>query len=166
MRPLRRCRGPRCAVMSCAGAYVSGADGSNECPAGSVRIETEAACRTAVNAAGKTFSAVGTSSAVPRGCYYFTTNSNAWFNTHAVGAGVSGYQMLCAAAATTGGPPAPIHAHVCVCVCVCGCVYVWVCLSVYLHRYVEKGIDIYGYIYNRYIYRTGMFKYMYLILII
>ncbi len=39
-------------VLSCAGAYVSGAEGSNVCPAGSARIETEAACRTAVAAAG------------------------------------------------------------------------------------------------------------------
>ena len=93
------------AVLACAGAYVSGAAGSNECPAGSVRIETEAACRTAAAAAGKTFSAVVTSSTAPRGCYYFTTNSNAWFNTHAVGAGNSNTQLLCPAAATTGAPP-------------------------------------------------------------
>jgi hypothetical protein len=84
--------------------YVSAAAGSNECPASSVRIETEAACRTAVTAAGKTFTAVGTSSAVPRGCYYFTANNNAWFNTHAVGAGVSGYQLMCSAV-TSGATP-------------------------------------------------------------
>jgi hypothetical protein len=69
-----------------------------------MRIETEAACRAAVTAAGWTFTAVGTSSAVPRGCYYFSTNSNAWFNTHAVGAGVSGYQLLCIVV-TSGATP-------------------------------------------------------------
>ena len=93
------------AVLLCAGAYVSGDAGSNACLAGSVRIEAEAACRTAAAAAGKTFAAVVASSTAPRGCYYFTANSNAWFNTHAVGAGNSNTQLLCAAATTTGAPP-------------------------------------------------------------
>ncbi len=97
------------AVLSCAGAYVSGAAGSNECPAGSVRIEAEAACRTAATAAGKdpststSFSFVETDPTYPRGCYY--TGIYAYFNTHAVGAGVSSSQLLCAALATTTGAP-------------------------------------------------------------
>ncbi len=101
--------GPRVAVLPCAGAYVSGDRGSNACPAGSVRIETEAACRTAAAAAGKTttdWSFVETQTNFPRGCYYDTYNT-AYFNTHAVGAGNSGSQLLCAA--TTG---APLHAPV------------------------------------------------------
>ncbi len=93
-------------VPSCAGAYVSGDRGSNACPAGSARIETEAACRTAVAAAGKTpypfF--VMTSPYVPRGCYYNTNTDLAVFNPHAVGAGDFGYHLLCAALATTGAP--------------------------------------------------------------
>ena len=101
--------GPRVAVLSCAGAYVYGAAGSNACPAGSVRIETEAACRTAVAAAGKTPSTsypfVETDAGWPRGCYYVTASNYAYFNTHAVGAGWSGYQLLCAALATTTGAP-------------------------------------------------------------
>ena len=84
---------------------MSGAAGSNECPAGSVRIEAEAACRTAAAAAGKTFSFVETYSASPRGCYYDTDYSVANFNAHAVGAGCFGYQLLCAALAT-GAPRA------------------------------------------------------------
>jgi hypothetical protein len=97
------------AVLSCAGAYVSGAAGSNACPAGSVRIETEAACRTAVTAAGKdaAHSFVVASSTYPRGCFYFTSVNSAYFNTHAVGAGSSYVQPLCAALVTTG---APLHA--------------------------------------------------------
>ncbi len=93
-------------MLSCAGAYVSGAAGSNACPAGSARIETEAACRTAAAAAGKTPGSpfVGTWSAYPRGCFYDTGSNNAWFNTHTVGAGASGYQLLCAAIVTTGAP--------------------------------------------------------------
>jgi hypothetical protein len=93
------------AVPSCAGAYVSGDLGSNECPAGSARIETEAACRTAAAAAGKTFDVVLTESTYPRGCYYVTFSNYAFFNTHAVGAGRSGLQLLCAAV-TTGAPTA------------------------------------------------------------
>jgi hypothetical protein len=96
------------AVPSCAGAYVSGDRGSNECPAGSVRIETEAACRSAATAAGKSagsseYPFVDTDPTSPRGCYY-DNNNVAWFNTHAVGAGLSAYQLLCAALATTGAP--------------------------------------------------------------
>ncbi len=96
------------AVLSCAGAYVSGAAGSNACPVGSVRIVTEAACRTAAAAAGKTPGStfVWTDSTYPRGCYYDTINNYAYLNMHAVGAGSSGRQLLCAAV-TTG---APLHA--------------------------------------------------------
>jgi hypothetical protein len=92
---------------------VSGAAGSNACPAGSVRIETEAACRTAAAAAGKTpststsFPFVLTDSREPRGCYYVTSTNEAYLNTHAVGAGCS-TQLLCAAA--TAGAPPPMRA--------------------------------------------------------
>jgi hypothetical protein len=92
---------------------VSGAAGSNECPAGSVRIVTEAACRTAATAAGKTVDSffVVTYSGDPRGCYY-TGRNKAYFNPHPVGAGVPGTQLLCAAA-TTGAPPlTPMRAGV------------------------------------------------------
>jgi hypothetical protein len=96
------------AVPPCclAGAYVSGADGSNACPAGYVRIEAEAACRAAVTATGKTAGSpfVDTDAAYPRGCYYDTGSNDAYFNPHAVGAGDSGYRLLCAALATTGAP--------------------------------------------------------------
>jgi hypothetical protein len=93
--------GPRVRVLSCAGAYVSGAAGSNACPAGSARIESEAACRTAAVAAGKPFIGVWTESFVPRGCYYDTGFNDARFNTHAVGAGHPSVQPLCATGAPT-----------------------------------------------------------------
>ena len=84
-----------------------GASGSNECPAGSVWIETEAACRTAVAATGRTigsaFAFVATYPDYPRGCYYGSGTNAAWFNPHAVGAGVYGYQLLCATV-TIGAP--------------------------------------------------------------
>ncbi len=93
------------AVHRTAGAYVSGAAGSNTCPAGSVRIETVAACRTAAAAAGKTAASVSvvTDPDYPRGCYYPTGSNTAFFNAHAVGAGCSARQLLCAAL-TTGAP--------------------------------------------------------------
>ncbi len=95
------------ALCAGAGAYVSGAAGSNECPAGSARIETEAACRTAAAAAewGKTVGSgfVETDPNYPRGCYF--TSNTAYFNTDAVGTGNSDAQLLCAAVSTTGAPP-------------------------------------------------------------
>ncbi len=63
-----------------------------------MRIETEDVCRTAAAAAGKTFDFVATDSTTPRGCFYFTLSDNAYFNTHAVGAGDPDYQLLCARA--------------------------------------------------------------------
>jgi hypothetical protein len=100
------------AVLSCAGAYVAGADRSNECPAGSVRIETEAACRTAAAAAGKTVPSafVETDPYAPRGCYYASMNTSvyfnfAYFNPHPVGFGDTTYRLLCAV--TSGAPPPP-----------------------------------------------------------
>jgi hypothetical protein len=92
-----------CAALSCAGAYVSGDYDSNACPAGSARIEAEAACRTAAAAAGRTFYAVETVSYSPRGCYYVTYTNTAYLNTHTVGAGNPNAKLLCAAV-TTGAP--------------------------------------------------------------
>jgi hypothetical protein len=76
-----------------------------------VRIAAEAACRTAAAAAGKTFSSVLTSSYYPRGCCYYDTYVS--FNTDAVGAGSTSYQLLCAAV-TTGAPSTPLRARACV----------------------------------------------------
>ncbi len=106
-RLLRHGRRAARAVPSCAGAYVAGAAGSNECPAGSARIVAEDACRTAAAAAGKTVvgsTFVETASYTPRGCYYYTSSNNAYFNANAVGAGNSASRLLCAALATTGAP--------------------------------------------------------------
>ncbi len=91
------------AVPSCAGAYASGAAGSNICPAGSVRIVTNGACRAAAAAAGKTVRSafVKTYPNMPRGCYYDIGLNNAYFNTPAVGAGRSDAQLLCAPGAPT-----------------------------------------------------------------
>ena len=74
-----------------------------------MRIETEAACRTAATATGKTVGSnfLKTNSTYPRGCYYDWSNV-ANFNTDAVGAGSWVYQLLCAAA-TTGAPHRCAH---------------------------------------------------------
>ena len=89
-------------MLSSAGAYVSGAAGSNECPAGSVRIEAEAACRAAATATGKTAgSPFGVTSPIPpRGCYYSTITNRAFLNADAVGAGHPNARLLCAGAPT------------------------------------------------------------------
>ena len=114
---LRHGRGAARAVPSCAGAYVSGSAGSNECPAGSVRIEAESACRTAATATGKTAGSplVATLAVAPKGCYYSTITNRAFFNADAVGADFVGnggaVHLLCA---VTNGAPPP---HWCACAC-------------------------------------------------
>ncbi len=114
----RHGRGAARAVPSCAGAYVSGADGSNACPAGSARIETEAACRTAAAAAGKPFGSVVTYADSPRGCFYVTSYNYAFFNADAVGAGLSSARLLCAALVATGAPlHAPMRRRACAARC-------------------------------------------------
>jgi hypothetical protein len=102
--------GPRRVVLPCAGAYVSGPVNSNQCPAGSARIAAEAACRTAVAAAGKTTGTpfVVSVSAEPRGCNYFTRSNIAYFNADPVGAGNPNAQLLCSAGADAGAPPVPM----------------------------------------------------------
>jgi hypothetical protein len=90
---------------------VSGAMSSNTCPAGTLRIETEAACRTAGVAAGKTVGPnfVESAPTYPRGCYY-TTSNWAFFNGHHVGFGHSSAQPLCAAVTTGALPPSRMYA--------------------------------------------------------
>ncbi len=89
---------------------MSGAAGSNECPAGSVRIEAEAACRTAATAAGMTVVSTSVDADNLRGCYYFYRSNVAYFNPHAVGAGDDINAKLLCATATTGAPPPPMRA--------------------------------------------------------
>jgi hypothetical protein len=96
-----------------AGAYASGAAGSNDCPAGYVRIMSEAECRAAAVAKGKVQCDPGfvlTASTLPRGCMYGTGgNDCVMLNTDLNGAGFAdaNYQFftLCA-----GAPPYVPHA--------------------------------------------------------
>jgi hypothetical protein len=109
-------RGAARAVLSCAGAYMVGFAGSNACPAGSVRIETEAACRTAAAATGKTASTsfVVTSSLAPSGCAFNPNTNQAQFNTFSgPGEGSSTRQVLCVAA----GAPPRAYSHACTPAC-------------------------------------------------
>ena len=74
---------------------MSGSAGRNECPAGSSRIETEAVCRAAVAATGKTLGSpfVDSNPDFPRGCYLMT--NDAFFNQHVPGGSDSGSRLLC-----------------------------------------------------------------------
>ena len=75
---------------------MSGSAGRNECPADSSRIETEAVCRAAVAATGKTLGSpfVDSNPDFPRGCYLMT--NDAFFNQHVPGGSDSGSRLLCA----------------------------------------------------------------------
>ena len=117
---------------------MSGAEGSNECPAGSARIQTEAACRIAAVAVGKTVGTpdfVGTYSYYPRGCYLWgvPSYSYAWLNSHPVGAGNSAARLLCTAA-TTGAPlRAPMYKYL--------FIYLFLCnICLYIYIYIETDI--------------------------
>ncbi len=98
------CVGPRVAVLSCAGAYVSGDVDSNECPEGYFRIETSAGCRIAATAAGKTYRNPLQDRLLPRGCFYRTSSNNAYYNQVMPGAGNWDAQLLCAATAGASPP--------------------------------------------------------------
>jgi hypothetical protein len=89
-------------VLSCAGAYVYGDANSNECPAGSTWILTEAACKTAAAAEGKEFAMAVTDADAARGCSYHLEMFKVCFNGHAVGAAFHMHQLLCI---TTSAPP-------------------------------------------------------------
>jgi hypothetical protein len=72
---------------------------SNECPAGYVRIATEAACRIAFTLLGGASTVpieVETDSTTPRGCYALVDKF--YFNKDTVGAGDDTYDLVCAAA--------------------------------------------------------------------
>ncbi len=64
-----------------------------------MRIETEAACGTAVATVSmnsKTFLGSDTNPSMPRGCYlYFADPHSAYLNTHLVGAGNAVVGLVC-----------------------------------------------------------------------
>jgi hypothetical protein len=90
--------------VCCAGLYVAGGVFSNECPAASVRIVTEAACRAAASAANLTQGSpfVGIWPLWPKGCYYSIVTGTAFLNTDPVGFACPSYPLLCAK--QTGAP--------------------------------------------------------------
>ena len=91
-----------------AGVYTYGLEGSNECPAGSERIVAEEACRAAATTLGRSlgttvYAFVERDRAYPRGCYSAGA-SEAYFNTHATGAGSSDSRLLCAVSGVSRRP--------------------------------------------------------------
>ncbi len=130
-------------MLSCAGAYVLGVAGSNECPAGTVRIETEAECRIAAAARGLKLWGVwmymcdgcaNNWQSDPaaanilqndvnwlRGCYLVTFYDRVLFNTHAVGKGQPQGTLLCFDASATYGAPQRRCARTRVCTGACVC---------------------------------------------
>ena len=97
--------GPSCArrvpswayYSSAAGAFTWGVNGSNDCPAPSVRIVDAATCQRAAAAAGKTYDGTVDDSTFPRGCAWYTSGSGAYVRLNtAVGAGSPSAVLLCA----------------------------------------------------------------------
>jgi hypothetical protein len=85
----------------CAGLYIYGVAGSNECPAKTARIVDTAMCERASAAAGLSFYGSTTSSNTPRGCSV-GTSSRTFLNTDLVGAGQANSRLLCTV--PTGAP--------------------------------------------------------------
>jgi hypothetical protein len=123
-------------VLSCAGAYMVGVAGNNTCPAGSVRIETEAACRTAAAALGKSVdssSFVVTAPLAPPGCAFNPSNNQAQFNTiSGSGTGSSSRQVLCVAS----GAPRRAYSRACTPACAAA---LRVCIDACVSHWHKRG---------------------------
>ena len=68
--------------------------GSNDCPAGSVRIDTEMACKSAAATLGFEYANNLSNSGRPKGCY--GNGTHWWLNTHATGKASTTRQLVCA----------------------------------------------------------------------
>ncbi len=86
--------------MYAAPTYVLGDSGSNECPAGYVRITDASACERAATAMGKKWS--GKTSYIhmpdrPSGCFWWY-GSDVFLNYHPTGSGYQNRLLLCTGA--------------------------------------------------------------------
>jgi hypothetical protein len=96
--------------LHCAGGFLWGNAGSNECPTDATQIVDEAACRSAAIATEKPYAGVSTIMNQPKGCYLDVSASIVYLNAHSIGAGNAWTLLLCAAcpgctSAPTGTPP-------------------------------------------------------------
>jgi hypothetical protein len=93
------CCGHRLRVYA-APTYVYGDWGSNECPAGYVRITDASACETAATAMGKVWLADPTDTVDrPSGCFWNEEGgSNVFLNSHLIGSGYPRRLLLCTGA--------------------------------------------------------------------
>ena len=93
----------RCAYRSprwswCA-AFALGSSSSTACPASYARLDTADACKSAADAASRTYGGSVANTYYPTGCYWHTVAGSAYYNTNAAGAGNVFAQPLCAGAA-------------------------------------------------------------------
>ena len=91
-----RDRGP-----SCCAAFALGANGGKRCPATYGLLITADACKSAADAASKTYGGTLAYSFYPSGCYWHTINGSVYYNSNASGAANFYAQPLCAGAAST-----------------------------------------------------------------
>ena len=96
-------------LLPCAGLFVAGAIGTNVCPAGSTRIDTESLCMQASASYGQPYDPDFTtwpSAAHPRGCMGGINAGKVYFNPTPTGQGNSKFAPLC----YRGNPVAPTTA--------------------------------------------------------
>ena len=77
------------------GAVVFGNVGSNLCPDGYMRIETESTCQSAAAVERIAYMDKLVSPFFPKGCFVDRQNNRVYFNTHASGAGEPDSRLLC-----------------------------------------------------------------------
>jgi hypothetical protein len=91
-----RDRGP-----SCCAAFALGTNGGKRCPATYGLLITADACKSAADAASKTYAGTVAYSFYPSGCYWHTINGSVYYNSNVAGAANFYAQPLCAGAALT-----------------------------------------------------------------
>ena len=86
---------------SCCAAFALGTNGGTACPASYARLGTADACKSAADAASKTYGGNVAYSFYPYGCYWHTVSGSVYYNSNASGAANFYAQPLCAGAALT-----------------------------------------------------------------
>ena len=94
-----RCAGDH--GSSCCAAFALGATSGTACPSSYARLDTADACKSAADAASRTYGGSVAYSYHPYGCYWHTIAGSVYYNSNASGADNAFSQPLCAGAVPT-----------------------------------------------------------------
>jgi hypothetical protein len=85
---------------SCCAAFALGTTSGTACPATYGQLDNAVACKSAADAASKTYGRTVAYSYYPYGCYWHTITGSVYYNANAAGAANFYAQPLCAGAAS------------------------------------------------------------------